>query len=111
LPEGGRKIAGLVQDVTREREGSFAASNTTEPESEPAAEEPSGSSAPEEGASAGTDSMAELCHDLSGPMTSILVNCELLLESECPPPMRQRLESIFSEAMQINQHLRSYRRP
>jgi len=56
------------------------------------------------------ESLEDLCHDLSGPLTSILVNCEMLMEDDCPPSVRQRLEGIFTEAMHINHQLRSYRR-
>ena len=110
LPEGGRKVVGLAQDVTREWEGTFAVIPAAGREL--AAEEPESaavvspsSKSPEAG-----ESVEELCHDLSGPLTSILVNCEMLMDDDCPPPVRQRLEGIFSEAMQINHHLRSHRR-
>ena len=110
LPEGGRKVVSLVQDITREREWTFALVpaggqevQVGESESERVAFRPAGPPASPE-------SLEDLCHDLSGPLTSILVNCEMLMEDDCPPPVRQRLEGIFSEAMHINQQLRSHRR-
>lgn len=107
--ESGRKVVGLVQDVTREREGPWALSSDPEADLERKSLEATirpihpTSGQPKE-------SVEDLCHDLSGPLTSILVNCEMLMEDECPPPVRQRLEGIFSEAMQINHQLRTHRR-
>ena len=51
----------------------------------------------------------KLCHDLSGPLTSILINCEMLLEEDCPPETRRRAETILAEAMQMNHLLRESR--
>lgn len=51
----------------------------------------------------------KLGHDISGPVTSILINCELLLEEECPEPVRRRAEIILAEAMRINQLLHQSR--
>jgi hypothetical protein len=107
-PEGGRKVVGLVQDVTRERERSYSLSRTSAPEYEPRSSY--ATELPGTDATSPAESVADLCHDLSGPLTSILVNCEMLMEDDCPPPVRQKLEGIFSEAMHINQHLRSHRR-
>jgi len=109
-PEGGRKVVGLAQDVTREREGSFAFSNAAEPDLESNNSESSINPIHPPAPRPSEESVAELCHDLSGPLTTILVNCELLMENECPPPVRQRVEGIFSEAMNINHQLRSHRR-
>ena len=112
LPEGGRKVVGVVQDVTREREWAFAevmapGRGTSLLESKPESTAPSdGSPSPV----SMPDLVEDLCHDLSGPLTSILVNCEMLMEDDCPPPVRQRLEGIFTEAMHINHQLRSHRR-
>ena len=50
---------------------------------------------------------SEFCHDISGPLTAILVQCDLLLDSNCPPAVRQRIEAIFSEALRIHQRLRT----
>jgi len=108
--EGGRKVVGLLQDVTREREWSFAQSPAAEQVLEKKESETTISPIhPTATASAG-ESVEDLCHDLSGPLTSILVNCEMLMEDDCPPPVRQRLEGILSEAMHINHHLRSHGR-
>jgi phospho-acceptor domain-containing protein len=113
--EGGRKVVGLVQDVTRDREWSFSLSsalldgvqaNDSEATLQPI-RPPSGTPAAESAA----ESVDDLCHDLSGPLTSILMNCEMLMEDDCPPPVREKLAGIFSEAMQINQQLRQHRRP
>jgi hypothetical protein len=104
LPEGGRKVVGLAQDVTHERDGNFG----LVPAVARLPRGPAGDSLSDEASSG--ESIEDLCHDLSGPLTSILVNCEMLMEDDCPPPVRQRLEGIFSEAMQINHHLRSHRR-
>ena len=93
-PEGGRKIVGLAQDVTFQREWPQASFPGTEEELD----------------AGPADSLAQFCHDMSGPLTSILVNCELLMEGECPPSVRQKVESILSEALHLDQHLRSYRR-
>ena len=107
LPEGGRKVVGLVQDITREREWSFTLIHPAEHQLENLESE-SGLVATH--SSGNGDSVEDLCHDLSGPLTSILVHCEMLMEDDCPPPVRQRLEGIFSEAMHINHQLRAHRR-
>ena len=49
----------------------------------------------------------ELRHEISGPLTSILIHCELLLERECPPDIRERVETILAEAFRIHQSLRN----
>lgn len=51
----------------------------------------------------------KLCHDLSGPLTSIMINCEMLLEQDCPPEARRRTEVILAEAMRINRLLHESR--
>ncbi|MBI4479202.1 MAG: hypothetical protein HY651_04180 [Acidobacteria bacterium] len=109
-PEGGRKVVGLAQDVTRQREGSFGFSDGAEPSLDTNNSESSISPIHPPVPRPCEESVAELCHDLSGPLTTILVNCEMLMEDECPPPVRQRVEGIFSEAMHINHQLRSHRR-
>lgn len=112
LPEGGRKIVGLVQDVTPGRKCPYAPAQPRGPEVAELNSEFSTSQSGKTPASPepASESVEDLCHELSGPLTSILVNCELLMEDDCPPPVRQRLEGIFSEAMHINQQLRSHRR-
>lgn len=93
-PDGGRKIVGSVQDITSQRDWPFpCAAAETECE-----EQGSGSA------------VEDLCHDISGPLTSILVNCELLLEEKCATPVRHKVDMIFAEALQINHRLRSIRR-
>ena len=109
-PEGGRKIVGLVQDVTREREWSFAQSSAAEQVLEKKESGATISPIHPKATASAEESVEDLCHDLSGPLTSILVNCEMLMEDDCPPPVRQRLEGIFSEAMHINHHLRNHGR-
>ena len=60
-----------------------------------------------------TDPLRKLCHEISGPLTSILVQCDLLLQN--PPPdasrdwkdSRDRIASIQEEALRISQHLRA----
>ena len=95
-PDGGTKIVGLAQDVTADREWC----SSTAPSAEAVAPAPLESPNP----------LRELCHDMSGPLTSILVNCEILLESDCPPPVREKAETIFTEALHMDQVLRNYRR-
>ena len=48
-----------------------------------------------------------LRHKLSAPLTSIFLQCEMLLESECAPDARERLETILSEAFRIDHYLRT----
>jgi signal transduction histidine kinase len=50
------------------------------------------------------------CHDINGPLTSILMSCDLLLQENFPPAVRERLETIVSDALRIDQHLRSFRK-
>jgi hypothetical protein len=92
-PGGERKIVGSVQDVSHQREWVNAGV-----QAEKEYEELTGGP------------VQDLCHDISGPLTSILLNCELLMEGECPAPLRNKVQTIFSEAMQIDHHLRSLRR-
>ena len=92
-PDRGRKIVGLVQDTTQQQDCLLA-------EAPPLGV--SDRERPER-------SLRDLCHDISGPLTSILVNCELLLDGECPSPVREKIETILSEVMQIDRHLRHRR--
>jgi PAS domain S-box-containing protein len=87
-----RNIIGLVQDVTSQRLGSGDAENTIE-----AAHE-------EE-----DHHWRKLRHDVNGSLTSILMNCELLLEKDWLPLLRKKIESILSEALRIDQLLQHYR--
>jgi hypothetical protein len=94
-PNGSRKVVGLAQDLTSKREQSSvrdlagASSQDARDESE--------------------DAVRKLCHDISGPLTSILVSCERLMEANCAPETRLRAETILSEALRIDRFLRSYR--
>ena len=56
------------------------------------------------------DALRQLCHEISGPLTSILVHCDLQLESDCTPATRARIEAILSEALRIHQRLRNSQR-
>jgi hypothetical protein len=93
-PGGERKIVGFVQDTSgQQQEMLFAQAS------------PLGITNRERPGR----SLQDLCHDISGPLTTILVNCELLMDGDCPSPARQRIETILSEAMHIDQHLRHRR--
>ena len=102
VPEDGgkKKIGGVVQDVTRQRQMPFEAENLV------VGERDEGGSEEEK-----EEAWQELRHKLSAPLTSILLHCDLLLESECAPDTRQRLETILSEAIRIDQYLRSMPTP
>ena len=60
-----------------------------------------------------TDPLRKLCHEISGPLTSILVQCDLLLQSSLPKDSkeleasRERIASIQEEALRISQSLRA----
>ena len=63
-----------------------------------------------------TDPLRKLCHEISGPLTSILVQCDLLLQSsplgdskdlKALEDSRERIASIQEEALRISQHLRA----
>ena len=64
-----------------------------------------------------TDPLRKLCHEISGPLTSILVQCDLLLQSSPPKDSpkdskdskdsRERIASIQEEALRISQQLRA----
>ena len=60
-----------------------------------------------------TDPLRKLCHEISGPLTSILVQCDVLLQSSPPKDAkdledsRERIASIQEEALRISQHLRA----
>ena len=53
------------------------------------------------------DPVRRLCHEVSGPLTSILVHCDLLLEKASAPDARERLEAIQEEALRISRYLRA----
>jgi signal transduction histidine kinase len=60
-----------------------------------------------------TDPVRKLCHEISGPLTSILVQCDLLLQRSAPNSSKawedllERIASIQEEALRISQHLRT----
>ena len=53
------------------------------------------------------DPVRRLCHEISGPLTSILVHCDLLLENASAPDSRERLEAIQEETLRISRCLRA----
>ena len=80
-----RTMIGLVQDVTAQR-------HFGEGECSPDDEE----------------HWKRLRHDISSAVTSILMNCELLLGADCEPGARQRIDAILSEALRISRLLRGF---
>ena len=52
------------------------------------------------------DPVRQLCHEISGPLTSILVHCDLLLEHTSAPDSRERLEAIQEEALRVSRYIR-----
>ena len=64
-----------------------------------------------------SDPLRQLCHEISGPLTSILVLCDLLLQTPPPPQdskgskgfedSRDRISSIQEEALRISRSLRA----
>ena len=56
------------------------------------------------------DPWRQLRHEINGSLTSILMNCELLLESDCAPTERRRIEAILSQALRIDQFLHHFQR-
>ncbi|MBI4458957.1 MAG: hypothetical protein HY648_02725 [Acidobacteria bacterium] len=90
--EGNRKVLGMVQDVTCERESPLLGEEIQEQA--------------ENGSNATEDVWQELRHKISAPLTSILLHCDLLLEGGCTPDTRLRVETILSEAARIDQYLR-----
>ena len=53
--------------------------------------------------------LRKLSHDISGPLTSILLNCEMLLNEDCSVEARRRAQTILAEAMKINSLMREAR--
>ena len=84
---GSNQIVGLAQDITPLRLA-------------PSEED---FSQPEDSA------QRELRHEISGPLTSILIHCELLLEGNCAPGIHERVETILAEAFRIHGLLRNSR--
>ena len=54
-----------------------------------------------------TDPLRRLCHEISGPLTSILVQCDLLLEESLAADSRERIAAIREEALRISRSLRA----
>ena len=69
-----------------------------------------GSTPREETSDRNSDPLRHICHEISGPLTSILVQCDLLLDV-LPAPglkdLRARIESIQEEALRISKCLRA----
>ena len=53
------------------------------------------------------DPVRQLCHEISGPLTSILVQCDLLLQEPLPPGSRERIAALHEEALRISRHIRN----
>ena len=53
--------------------------------------------------------LGKLSHDISGPLTSILLNCEMLLEEDLSLEAQRRAQTILAEAMKINSLMREAR--
>jgi signal transduction histidine kinase len=53
------------------------------------------------------DPVRQLCHEISGPLTSILVQCDMLLQTPPPPDSPDRIASIQEEALRISRSLRA----
>jgi len=50
----------------------------------------------------------KLRHNINGSLTSILMNCELLLDNAWQPTLRRKIESILAEAVRIDHLLQGY---
>ena len=85
---GKRTIIGLVQDVTFERH--LPVENESSAEAAPETEE---------------EPFRKLRHDISGSLTSILMNCEMLLDKTTDPAMKKRITTILSETLRVDQYL------
>ena len=88
---GKRTIIGLVQDVTFERH--LPVENESTPEATPEGEE---------------EPFRKLRHDISGSLTSILMNCELLLDKTSDPATKKRITTILSETLRVDQYLQQF---
>ena len=68
------------------------------------------SSGPSQGRAPGMpDPRSELRHEISGPLTSIIMQCDMLLEAGCSSSVRAALESILAEAIRVDRLLREYK--
>jgi hypothetical protein len=54
-----------------------------------------------------TDPLRQFCHEISGPLTSILVQCDMLLQTPPPADAPDRIASIQEEALRISRSLRA----
>jgi len=54
-----------------------------------------------------SDPLRQLCHEISGPLTSILVQCDLLLQTSLLKDTQERISSIQEEALRISRSVRS----
>ncbi len=90
--KGANKIIGLAQDVTVQRQSSLETDSLHEhlPEEE-------------------DDHWRKLRHDISSSLTSIFMNCEILLDGNCAPEPRRRIAAVLAEALRINEFLQQYR--
>jgi len=52
------------------------------------------------------DPVRQLCHEISGPLTSILVQCDLLLQEPLAPDSRERIAALHEEALRISRYIR-----
>ncbi len=88
---GKRTIIGLVQDVTFERH--LPVENESPSETAPEGEE---------------EPFRKLRHDISGSLTAILMNCEMLLDKAADPAMKKRITTILSETLRVDQYLQQF---
>ena len=88
---GKRTIIGLVQDVTFERH--LPVENESPSEAAPEVEE---------------EPFRKLRHDISGSLTAILMNCEMLLDKAADPAMKKRITTILSETLRVDQYLQQF---
>ncbi len=91
---GKNNVIGLAQDVTFQRQSCLETDPPYEYEQPPQAEEDPG---------------RKLRNDISSSLTSILMNCEILLDERCAPERRRGLEAILAEALRIDRFLQQYR--
>jgi hypothetical protein len=56
------------------------------------------------------DPLRRFCHEISGPLTSILVQCDLLLQEPLAPGSRDRIVALQEEALRISRALRAVSR-
>lgn len=54
-----------------------------------------------------SDPVRRLCHEISGPLTSILVQCDLLLQESSLGDARERIAAIREEALRVSRSIRA----